>query len=77
MIENLISVLQIISLVCLSIVFTFRMISIVEKYILRKPKEESRGMFICIMVVIGILYFIVQHYYKRITFPFFDKMYKI
>ncbi len=75
--ERFISCLQIVSLICLTIVFTYRMVSIVEKYILRKPKEECRGMFIFIMIIIGVLYFVIQHYYKQIMLPFYEKMYNI
>lgn len=77
MVDRFLSLLQIVSLVCITIIFTFRMTSIVEKYILPKPKEECWGIFIFIMIVIGILYFIIQHYYKQITLPIFEKMYNI
>lgn len=75
--EKFISILQIVSLICLTIIFTYRMVSIVEKYILPKPKEECQGIFIFIMIIIGILYFIIQHYYKQIMLPFYEKMYNI
>lgn len=75
--ERFISMLQIISLVCISIIFAFRMQNNVEKYILPKPKEECWGIFICIMIVIGILYFAFQHMYKKMVTPFFYKIYNL
>jgi len=75
--EQFISMLQIISLVCISIIFTIRMQNNVEKYILPKPKEECWGIFVCIMIVIGILYFAFQHMYKKMVAPFFFKMYNL
>ena len=75
--ERFISILQIISLICISIIFTFRMRNNVEKYILPRPKEECWGIFICIMIVIGILYFAFQHMYKKMVTPFFYKIYNL
>ena len=49
----------------------------VEKYILPRPKEECWGIFICIMIVIGILYFAFQHMYKKMVTPFFYKIYNL
>lgn len=77
MVEQFLSLLQIVSLVCITIIFTFRMTTIVEKYILPRPKEECWGIFICIMIVIGILYFAFQHMYKKMVTPFFYKIYNL
>lgn len=75
--EKFISILQIISLICISIIFAIRMQNNVEKYILPKPKEECWGIFIFVTMVIGILYFIFQRTCKKIVSPFYQKMYNL
>ena len=76
-IEKFISILQIISLICISVIFAIRMQSNVDKYILPKPKEECWGIFVFITIVIGILYFVFQRIYKRLTWSFYQKMYNL
>jgi len=75
--DKLISILQIVSLICISIIFAVRMQNNVEKYILPRPKEECWAIFIFVTIVIGILYFVFQHTYKKLTWSFYQKMYNL
>lgn len=60
--KNTLSALQIISLVCVSIVFAVSMENKVEKYVLPWPKEECWYLFVFVILCIGALYFVLQKF---------------
>ena len=76
-IDKLITILQIVSLICISIIFAVRMQNNVEKYILPRPKEECWEIFIIVMLVVGILYFSFQYMCKKMIWPFYEKFYNL
>ncbi len=55
-------ILQLVSLLCISIIFAYRMMPRIERYVLPKPKEECVSLFVICIVSVGIAYFIFHHY---------------
>ncbi len=55
-------ILQLVSLLCISVIFAFKMMPQIERYVLPKPKHECWPLFVMCIISVGIVYFLFHRY---------------